>query len=187
MSIPSEEVLINALNHKIRRDILQLLQEGEKTYSSLLNYFSISTGKLNYHLKLLEGLLQKGAEGRYSLSPLGKRALEILDSFRKEITEEERPLIREAYISQKKDRESFLHLIFVSRMKFKFYLLMIVASGLIFSSIVYLIVGEYPLVASSLLIVGFAAAAGGAVWIKKIRKSAPEFVDRVEKFMDKSE
>jgi hypothetical protein len=187
MSIPSEEVLINALNHQIRRDVLQLLQEGEKTYSMLLNYFAISTGKLNYHLKLLEGLLRKDAEGRYALTPLGKRALEILGLFREEITEEERPLIRDAFISQKKGRESFLHLMFVSRMKFKFYLLMVVSAGLVISSIAYLSVGGSPLFAISMLTVGMIAAAGAAIWVRKIRKLAPEFVDRVEKFMDKSE
>ncbi|MFX0094874.1 MAG: ArsR family transcriptional regulator [Candidatus Hodarchaeota archaeon] len=59
MSIDSEQVIIHGINHEIRREILQLLRFEPKTFSELLNYFDISTGKLNYHLTQIKGFTQK--------------------------------------------------------------------------------------------------------------------------------
>nr|MDO8115322.1 winged helix-turn-helix domain-containing protein [Candidatus Sigynarchaeota archaeon] len=76
--------VINALNHEIRRKILMLLESTPKTYSQLLETFDIATGKLNYHLKLLEGLIDKNKEGMYKLTALGEKALSILKELVKE-------------------------------------------------------------------------------------------------------
>ena len=70
--------IINALNHEIRRKILQLLEGKSLSYTELLDTFKISTGKLNYHLKLLDGFISKNEEGLYENAPLGLKALRVL-------------------------------------------------------------------------------------------------------------
>ena len=89
MSIPSENVIFNALNHKIRREILRIIINRPKTYSQLLNHFAISSGKLNYHLKLLSGFISKDDDHLYSCTNLGQRSLELLLNFQKELSDEE--------------------------------------------------------------------------------------------------
>ena len=85
MAIPSEDVIIHAISHQIRREILEILKMGTKTFSDLLNHFDISTGKLNYHLTQIKGFIRKDEEGKYELTSLGLRALEILAKIREEI------------------------------------------------------------------------------------------------------
>jgi hypothetical protein len=75
--------------HKIlkdekRRKILSLLNDSTSlSYTELLNSLGISnTGKLNYHLKILNGLVNKGEDGRYNLTEKGKLAVRLLDEFK---------------------------------------------------------------------------------------------------------
>lgn len=190
MSIPTEEVLLNALNHEIRREILKLLKEGKKSYTQLLNFFTVPTGKLNYHLRLLEGLIEKDTDNLYQLTAFGHRAWEILEKFRTEISEKERPLLRQAYLSQKSEQESFLKLMFVSRMNFKFYMLLIIGALIILVGAYYLSIGgDSPLVIGE-FILGIVIMIAGVYWLRKVRKTAPEFIskmDRVLSHLDKEE
>ena len=57
-----EDIILQALSHKERRGILKIIgatQEGV-TYSSILGETELNTGHLNYHLRSLEGLIEKG-------------------------------------------------------------------------------------------------------------------------------
>jgi heme exporter protein D len=190
VSIPSEDVLLNSLNHQIRRDVLELLNSGKKTYSQLLNNFVIPTGKLNYHLRLLEGLIVKDLDGLYELTPLGMKAIKILTQFRTEITDTEKPLIRQAYITQQNEQESFLHLMFISRMNFKFYMLIITGLFLVAVGIYFLSIGGASFYVISTVTLGIIVMAGGIHWILKIKRAAPEFItqmDRLLKSKDREE
>jgi hypothetical protein len=72
--------LHGVLKDKTRVKILELLnQRGSLGYVELQNLLEISsTGKLNYHLKVLGDLLVKDEpSGRYSLSEKGKVAVEL--------------------------------------------------------------------------------------------------------------
>jgi membrane protein YdbS with pleckstrin-like domain len=40
---------------------------------------NLSTGKLNFHLRQLAGLIEKQKEGEYRLTPIGRRSLDILN------------------------------------------------------------------------------------------------------------
>jgi ArsR family transcriptional regulator, arsenate/arsenite/antimonite-responsive transcriptional repressor len=75
--------LHKVLKDETRRKILTILSErGSASYSELMAELQIaSTGKLNYHLKVLNGLISKDAEGRYRLSELGKAAQRLLSEF----------------------------------------------------------------------------------------------------------
>ena len=54
MSINDKKILLNARNHAIRREILNLLSRSNNAYSQLFSHFDISTGKLSYHLCIFE-------------------------------------------------------------------------------------------------------------------------------------
>jgi len=84
--------------HKIlkdptRRKIVQYLSsKGHLTYMELMNLLEITnTGKFNYHLKILADLIQKGENGRYSLTERGQLASQLLQKF-PEKTIEVKPL-----------------------------------------------------------------------------------------------
>jgi hypothetical protein len=79
--------------HKVLRDetrkqiILNLQAAGLLTYTDLMNRLQITnTGKLNYHLKLLNDLVAKNEQGAYALTERGKAAAELLDKFPSQIT-----------------------------------------------------------------------------------------------------
>jgi len=81
-----EDIILQALSHKERRGILQIIgatQEGV-TYSSILGETELNTGHLNYHLRSLEGLIEKG-DGLYKLTPLGTKALNILPTLSQDV------------------------------------------------------------------------------------------------------
>lgn len=80
--------------HKIlkdptRRKIVQhLSSKGQLTYMELMNLLEITnTGKFNYHLKILADLIQKGEDGRYSLTERGQLASQLLQKFPEKTTE----------------------------------------------------------------------------------------------------
>ncbi|MEJ2251215.1 MAG: helix-turn-helix domain-containing protein [Candidatus Lokiarchaeota archaeon] len=122
-SIKSEDVIINALNHEIRREILRLLNNQEMGYTQLLDHFAISSGKLNYHIKLLGGFIEKTKEGDYAITNLGNRVLKLLGDFNHLISEGERPLLKKAYLSQVGKNKSFLHIRYIGGIYMKIILL----------------------------------------------------------------
>jgi predicted transcriptional regulator len=74
--------------HKILKDetrqrILLLLNErGSLSYTDLMTEVGIeSTGKLNYHLKILNGLIAKNESGQYSITEKGKLAIRLMEEF----------------------------------------------------------------------------------------------------------
>ncbi|MFX0101284.1 MAG: hypothetical protein ACFFCS_17050 [Candidatus Hodarchaeota archaeon] len=83
--LPEEKDILNALNHQIRREILVLLESGPMSYTKLLDHFQIASGKLNYHIKLLNGLVQKDTGGNYITTAAGEKALKILGFLQNEV------------------------------------------------------------------------------------------------------
>ena len=80
-NLPFEsEWILKAISHDLRQKIIRLIQVNEfQTYTELLQKLSLSTGKLNFHLKQLIGLIEKQDDGSYLLTNIGKEAIEILD------------------------------------------------------------------------------------------------------------
>ncbi|UCH57161.1 MAG: helix-turn-helix transcriptional regulator, partial [Candidatus Bathyarchaeota archaeon] len=85
-----EEVVLQALGHRERRNILEIVaSSGDGVlYSDILHELGMNTGKLNYHLKLLEGVIEKDESRRYRLTDLGLRALRLLRSLTEDLDEE---------------------------------------------------------------------------------------------------
>ena len=74
--------------HKIlkdptRRDILRCLNDkGPLPYVELMGLAEVTnTGRFNYHLKVLGGLIEKQVDGRYVLTERGRLAVQLLDEF----------------------------------------------------------------------------------------------------------
>ena len=81
-----EDIILQALSHKERRGILRIIgaTPGGVTYSSILGETELNTGHLNYHLRSLEGLIEK-ADGLYSLTPLGAKALSVIPTLSQDV------------------------------------------------------------------------------------------------------
>ena len=71
-------VIYAALKHPVRRRILRMLNDGEFTYTQLLNKLDIDTGHLNYYLESLGELVAKTPESKYRLSEFGKAAVRLM-------------------------------------------------------------------------------------------------------------
>lgn len=74
--------------HKVLKDetrqriVLLLSEKGKLSYTELMNFLHIrSTGKMNYHLKILGNLILKDDYGSYMLSNKGKLATQLLKEF----------------------------------------------------------------------------------------------------------
>jgi len=75
--------LLKILKDETRRQIILLLNnKGSLTYTELMDSLEVvSTGLLNYHLKVLGDLLAKDEEEKYVLSEKGKLASRLLLEF----------------------------------------------------------------------------------------------------------
>lgn len=71
--------IYHALNHPVRRRIVELLEvRGTLGSSELKELLNIGPGKLYYHLENLGGLVEQDEERRYRLSKEGKEAYQLL-------------------------------------------------------------------------------------------------------------
>ena len=82
-----EEIIIQALGNRERRNIIEILGTSIDgvTYSEILGEIGLNTGKMNYHLKLLEGVVQRDKNRRYTLTPIGRKAFVILNSMTEDL------------------------------------------------------------------------------------------------------
>jgi hypothetical protein len=78
--------LHKVLKDETRRKIILLLSDkGSLSYVDLMKELQItSTGKINYHLKILSDLLAKNEAGQYTLTEKGKLASRLLLEFPEE-------------------------------------------------------------------------------------------------------
>ena len=101
-----EAVIMRALTHRERRNILKIIDysNGGVVYSGILGETGLSTGRLNYHLKELEGFIEKDEERRYLLTALGKKAIRLMRGIQEDIDES-----YEGYVSvAKASRRTFI-------------------------------------------------------------------------------
>jgi hypothetical protein len=82
------ESLHKILKDETRKEILRLLREKQNlSYTELIGALGInSTGKLNYHLKVLGDLITKAGNGRYVLTEKGTLASRLLLEFPEKAT-----------------------------------------------------------------------------------------------------
>jgi len=77
-----EDIIIQGLGNQERRNILKIisLADGGTSYSEILGELGLNTGRMNYHLRHLEGVAVRNGDRRYHLTPIGKKALSVLHS-----------------------------------------------------------------------------------------------------------
>jgi len=82
-----EEIILQALNHPKRRNIIEILGTSHEgvSYSDILGEIGLNTGKMNYHIRLLEGVIERDKNRRYRLTPLGKKAFMVLNSISEDL------------------------------------------------------------------------------------------------------
>ena len=184
MSIPSEKVIIRAIAHDIRREILRILKDYPRTFTDLLNHFDISTGKLNYHLTQIKGFIAKNEETtKYEITSLGNKALEILSLINREVTEVDQPLLKEAFSSQK-DTSKPLILQGIN-MSIGMICLLMVIHAVIAS--VALPDPNTPFFVLVILLFLFIGEGLILIWLIRARKSTPAFLERVVKHLSDAE
>lgn len=98
-----ENVVFQALAHPIRRTIIRIVQSRTQgvSYTELITELGLPTGKLNYHLDQLKGVLEKNTGNYYILTPLGKKIVEHLNLIEQRVSSEDEKYIKIAALSQK--------------------------------------------------------------------------------------
>ncbi len=98
-----ENVTFQALSHPIRRTIVRIAHSRSQgvSYTELITELGQSTGKLNYHLEQLRGILEKNNSSYYVLTPFGKKVVEHLNLIEQRISSEDEKYVRIAAFSQK--------------------------------------------------------------------------------------
>ena len=94
----AEEIILQGIGHEERRNILKIIGSDPEGVicSEILNELQLNTGKLNYHLKLLEGLIERDNNRHYRLTKLGMKSIMILNSITEDLDEEEIKLVSSA-------------------------------------------------------------------------------------------
>ena len=71
--------VLSVLSHPIRREILlNLSNNGESSFTDLLNLLKVDTGKLSFHLRSLSPFIEQTPAGKYKLSRAGESAVRVI-------------------------------------------------------------------------------------------------------------
>ena len=170
-----ERAVFEVLAHPVRRDILKLASYGEDgaSYTDILNELALSTGRLNYHIKQMEGFVHKNERLRYTLTPLGIAAVDLMSSLGKDLPEGAQKFV-------KIPKPTSL----MSALKFMAYLLMFVVSiPTIFTGLwIYdLIVSGGQLIEIIGFIIVLAIGLAIFVWIAYMVRYAPGYLKHLER------
>src|SRR4030065_396800 len=71
--------VLSVLSHQLRREILlDLSNNGESSFTDLLNLLKVATGKLSFHLRSLSPFIEQTPSGKYKLSRAGESAVRVI-------------------------------------------------------------------------------------------------------------
>jgi len=93
------EYLSDILKHPIRRKIILALYDSKRlSYVDLMNLVKVvSTGKFNYHLKILGDLIEKDQDGKYGLTEKGQTVAQLLQKFPERKSKKESKILKIGY------------------------------------------------------------------------------------------
>jgi hypothetical protein len=170
-----ESTVFEVLAHPVRRDILKLVSYSEDgaSYTGILGELALSTGRLNYHLKQMDGFIQKNGRLRYTLTPLGRAAADLMLSLGKDLPEDV-----EKFVKIRKPPS------LMPALKFMAYLLMVVVSiPIIFvgGQVYGAIVGGGELIEIIGLSLAMAIGIAVFVWIAYMVRVAPGYLRHLER------
>lgn len=173
-----EEIIIQAIGHEVRRTILKIIASSETgaLYTDLMTELGLPTGKLNYHLGKLEGLVEKNKERRYVLTPLGKQTMSVLNSITQNISSDYEKYVKTAQFAQK----NTLHPILKSLIYIGIACISLVL--FVWSFITYIVVTEgAPFIVYILLPILISLGIVVLGWLIYALKKTPQFLKRFEK------
>lgn len=172
----AEDIILQAIGHSERRGIIRIIGANTEgvTYSSILGETELNTGHLNYHLRSLEGLIVKKDDRLYQLTPLGQKALEMMNNLSKEIDSDVIQYVEVAKSSHDGTIHPFVKgLLYIG----------IAGVGMVFLASVGLFIisltrGSFSAVVS----IGMLSFTGVILWVLiNALKTVPEFVRRLER------
>jgi uncharacterized RDD family membrane protein YckC len=71
--------VLSVLSHPLRREILlDLSNNGESSFTDLLNLLKVDTGKLSFHLRSLAPFIEQTESGKYKLNRAGDSAVHVI-------------------------------------------------------------------------------------------------------------
>jgi len=173
-----ENIVFQALSHPIRRTILKIIASRPDgvPYTELIIELGLSTGKLNYHLEQLGGLIVKNNKRFYVLTPFGKKALDQLNLITEELSPEDEKYLRIAEESQKSSLQPALK---------SFLIVNIVASStmvLVLICVAYMAITEgAPIIVYVLLPILISIGLGLTASFILALKKTPEWIKRFER------
>lgn len=181
MSIESEEIIIQVITHPIRRQIFRILTQSPQTFTGLMDYFTISSAKLTYHLKNMTGFISNSEEGLYSLTPLGKKAIETLAFIQSQINHEDQPMIKQAYEGQNHQKTSMLLTginLGIGIMVFSLFISTTIGIIAVTQSEVPIII--YPILGAIITL-----EIAGILWLWNVRRRTPETLTKWSEIFEK--
>ncbi len=180
MVIASEDVILQAIVHSIRRAILRLLRNEPQTFSQLLNHFNLSTGKLNYHLTQIQGLVKKNDKKEYELTSIALKILKLLDEIQDEIRAEDQPLIKEAYLAQRNSATPLVK----EGIKLGIGAISFAIAVTTFINVLFIIDGTFPYFLIPIIVLIYFGEIAVLKWLITVRKTAPVFIERLNKYLN---
>ena len=172
-----ENTVFQALAHPMRRTILKIVSSRDgTTYSELITELQLPTGKLNYHVEQLEGLIEKNTERQYILTSLGKKALNQLDLVKQEISSADEKYLKKAEMAQKTSLQPAVRSFLIIGIAFSFIILVV------WGYVAFLALTEgAPAIVYVLLPVLMAIGIGLIGWLIYALLKSPEWVRRLER------
>jgi uncharacterized RDD family membrane protein YckC len=71
--------ILSVLSHKIRREILLILNKnGETSFTDLMKALKVDTGKLSFHIRSLSIFIEQTESGKYKLNRAGEDAVRVI-------------------------------------------------------------------------------------------------------------
>ncbi len=94
--------IFKTLSHPLRARIIELLYENDElSYTEILNVLKIDTGQLNFHLRNIEGLVERTAHGNYMLNEKGKLGYYVMRGVKKRTGKEEIAIEPQALVEKR--------------------------------------------------------------------------------------
>lgn len=173
-----ESVIFQALSHPMRRTTLRIIgyrPEGI-SYSELIAELNLSTGKLNYHIEQLQGLIERGTNHRYFLTSFGRKALNQMEQLKREVSPEDANFVKMAKSSQKYSLQPTLRSFLLVGIAFSFLILFM------WGYMAYIAVTEgAPIIVYVILPVLFVIGLGLLASLVLALKKTPDWVKRLER------
>jgi TM2 domain-containing membrane protein YozV len=167
-----EEIILQGIGHPERRNILKIIGSAPEgvIYSEILHELKMNTGKLNYHLKLLEGLIERDTQRHYHLSKLGLRAVHVLGSMTEDLDEEALSLVSTA----KTSKDDLISGVVNTWSRLVLFLSFTAFLGFVVFINTSIRAGLFDELAYAWLVIPGALFIGIYLWLERVRKKAPE-------------